>query len=232
MLMHIYRGISNNIVLIYVLSLAICSCSIAILMYTIIIIIYIFFHHLTNPYYLQKQGYQQQEYPQQGYQQQGYPPPRQGHFQFQQGYYPAPAIAPLVVQQQMTNVVVVDERQPIVTQKTILTPQPYCLTSTAAPLAVQQQTTNVLVVNKRQPTRRPTAVQRPATTRRPTAVQRPATTRQPTAAQQNYYNTHNVIQQPESKPKLNHVLHLFITIMFHPWIFVWITLCIMYEDYP
>ena len=218
--MRIYRDISNNIVLIYVLSLAICSCSIAILMYTIIIIIYIFFHHLTNPYYLQKQGYQQQEYPQQGYQQQGYPPPRQGHFQFQQGYYPAPAIAPLVVQQQMTNVVVVDERQPIVTQKTILTPQPYCLTSTAAPLAVQQQTTNVLVVNKRQPTRRPTA------------VQRPATRRQPTAAQQNYYNTHNVIQQPESKPKLNHVLHLFITIMFHPWIFVWITLCIMYEDYP
>ena len=72
------------------------------------------------------------------------------------------------------------------------------------PVAVQQHTTNIVINCNEQ---------------------------QPILAQQPMVTNHG-IQQSESKPKVNHVLHLLITFfIFPPWIFVWIAFCIMYEDY-
>ena len=65
----------------------------------------------------------------------------------------------------------------------------------AAPPAIQHQT-NVVVVNQQQP------------------IPRPA-----------------VVYRSESKPQVNHMLHLLITVfIFPPWVFVWIALWIMYGE--
>lgn len=70
----------------------------------------------------------------------------------------------------------------------------------------QQQTAN-----------QPTVICQPALIRQATLIRKPTVIHQSTV---------NCNDQSESKPQINHGLHLFITLfIFPPWIFVWIVLC-------
>ena len=58
--------------------------------------------------------------------------------------------------------------------------------------------------------------------------QQQSTTNVVVVGQQAPQQTTTIIQQ-KAKPRVNHVLHLLITIfLFPPWIFVWIILCMIY----
>ena len=86
----------------------------------------------------------------------------------------------------------------------------------AVPSAIQYQ---------QQPADQSTVIHQPTVIRQASVIRKPI--RQPIV------HRATVICQSESKPQINHELHLFITLfIFPPWIFVWFVLCLDREDSP